>query len=236
LFELIDERCPLIHVSIPGNRRISPMTGSVVHISGRLAEATHPVLLPPRTRLEETVLDLIELAGTFDAALGIACSACQRRLTTIRKLVEAMGRRAKLRWRTELTKALSEIGTGVHSVLEYRYLHKVELAHGLPVARRQAKIDTGGRSRYLDNLYEDYSLCVELDGLQAHPNEQRWQDIRRINAITEIGLTVLRYGWIDVDRRSCQTTVQVAAVLGRLGWTGIPRPCGSACPVSRSAA
>jgi very-short-patch-repair endonuclease len=233
LFELVDEPCPLIHVSIPGNRRVSPMSGVVVHISGRLSETTHPSLLPPRTRLEETVLDLVEQAGTFDAALGIMCSACQRRLTTVRRLVEAMGRRAKLRWRSELTKALSEIGTGVHSVLEYRYLHKVELAHGLPVARRQAKINTGGRSRYLDNLYEGYSLCVELDGLQAHPNEQRWQDIRRINAITENGQTVLRYGWIDVDRYSCPTTAQVATVLRRLGWKGTPHSCGPTCTLFR---
>jgi very-short-patch-repair endonuclease len=233
LFELADERCPLIHVSIPGDRRIRPMNGVVVHISGRIAEATHPSLLPPRTRLEETVLDLVDQAATFDEALGLACSACQRGLTTVPKIVAAMARRAKLRWRRELAKALRDIGTGVHSVLEYRYLHKVERAHGLPEAVRQARIAPGGRSRYLDNLYEDFALCVELDGMQAHPDEQRWQDLRRINAITESGKTVLRYGWIDVDRHPCETTAQVGTVLWHLGWQGIPRPCGPSCALSR---
>ncbi len=235
LFKLADERCPLIHVSIPGSRRVSPMKGVVVHVSSRLAEATHPSLLPPRTRVEETVLDLVDQAATFDVALGLACAACQRGLTTGPKIVETMARRSKLRWRNELAKALRDIGTGVHSVLEYRYVHKVERPHGLPEAVRQARIFPGGRGRYLDNLYEDYGLCVELDGLQAHPDEQRWQDLRRINSITESGKTVLRYGWIDADRHSCETAVQVAVVLRRLGWQEAPRPCGPACVLARRA-
>jgi very-short-patch-repair endonuclease len=233
LFELADERCSLIHVSVPGNRRVSPIKGVVVHISSRIGEATHPSLLPPRTRLEETLLDLVDQAATFDTALGIACSACQRGLTTVPKIGASMAKRAKLRWRPELAKALRDIGAGVHSVLEYRYLHKVERSHGLPEAVRQARITPGGRSRYLDNLYEDYGLCVELDGLQAHPDEQRWQDLRRINAITQSGKTVLRYGWIDVDRHSCKTAVQVAVVMRRLGWQGSPRACGPACVLAR---
>ncbi|HET7013535.1 MAG TPA: hypothetical protein VFI65_06475 [Streptosporangiaceae bacterium] len=170
---------------------------------------------------------------TFDAALGLACSACQRGLTMVPKIVAAMSRRAKIRWRKELARALRDIGSGVHSVLEYRYVHKVERPHGLPTAVRQARITPGGRSRYLDNLYEDYTLCVELDGLQAHPDEQRWQDLRRINSITESGKTVLRYGWIDTDRHSCETAAQVAVVLQRLGWQGTPRPCGPTCVLAK---
>ena len=127
--------------------------------------------------------------------------------------------------------ALHEVGAGVHSILEYRYRHRVERAHGLPEAVRQAKLDSDGRNRYLDNLYRDYGLCVELDGLQAHPDEQRWQDLRRINSIIADGTTVLRYGWIDVDQHACETTVQVAAVLGHLGWQRSPRPCSPACAV-----
>ena len=76
------------------------------------------------------------------------------------------------------------------------------------------------RNRYLDNLYEEYGLCVELDGNQAHPEDQRWQDLRRINAITAEGVVTLRYGWIDVTSRPCETAAQIGAVLVGLGWTG----------------
>jgi very-short-patch-repair endonuclease len=232
LFAFADDPSPLIHVSIPGNRRISAISGVLIHISSRIFEATHPSLLPQRTRLEETVLDLVDQASTFDAALRITCSVCQRGLTTVPLVIAAMGKRARLRWRTELARALRDIGSGVHSVLEYRYVHKVERPHGLPEAVRQARITAGGRSRYLDNLYQDYALCVELDGLQAHPDEQRWQDLRRINSIAESGKTVLRYGWTDVDRRSCDTALQVGSVLQHQGWRGSPLACGPTCAVA----
>ncbi|HEY3903386.1 MAG TPA: hypothetical protein VGM14_05760 [Streptosporangiaceae bacterium] len=235
LFGLMDERCPLIHITIPESRRVKPIAGLVLHRSVRLAEAIHPSLEPPRVRLEETVLDLVDRATSFDAALDMSCSACQRQLTTVARLVTTMSKRSKLRWRGVLTDTLDEIGSGVHSVLEYRYLHRVERPHGLPTALRQARIEAGGRSRYLDNLYRDYALCVELDGLQAHPDKQRWQDLKRVNAITEKGIMVLRYGWIDVDRWPCETAAQISAVLRHLGWRGRGRPCGPNCGAIRRA-
>jgi hypothetical protein len=232
LFGFADRSSRLIHVAIPKERRISPMAGLVIHRSSRLTEMVHPTLMPPRTRLDETVLDLVGEATRFETALALVCCVCQRGLTTVPMVTSAMGKRAKLRWRTELAAALEDIGTGVHSVLEYRYLHRVERPHGLPTAVRQAKVDADGRNRYLDNLYQDYALCVELDGLQAHPDEQRWQDLRRINSITESGKAVLRYGWIDVDRHSCETALQVGSVLQRRGWRGTPLACGPICAVA----
>jgi very-short-patch-repair endonuclease len=234
LFRLTDQPSALIHVTIPEIRRVGKIVGVVIHRSGRIADAVHPSLQPQRTRIEETVLDLVDAAGSFDAAFGMACAACQRRLTTSAHISEAMTRRGKLRWRDELTRALDQIGSGAHSLLEYRYLHRVERPHGLPAADRQARQSHNGRNRYLDNLYRDFGLCVELDGQQAHPDDQRWSDLRRINDITEHGLTILRYGWTDVDRRSCHVAAQVAAVLRNLGWLGQARPCGRACAVRLS--
>ncbi len=232
LFGFADQPSRVIHIAIPEERRIRPMTGVVIHRSSRMVEATHPALLPPRTRLEETVLDLVGAADDFETALGISCRACQRGLTTAPLLIVAMGKRAKLRWRNELARALSDIGTGVHSVLEYRYVHRVERPHGLPTAVRQAKVDAHGRNRYLDNLYDDYALCVELDGLQAHPDERRWHDRRRANAIVELGNSMLRYGWIDVDQHACETALQVGTVLQNQGWPKAPLPCGPSCAAS----
>ena len=61
------------------------------------------------------------------------------------------------------------------------YVRDVERAHGLPLARRQARRRHGSGNRYLDNLYEEYGLCVELDGAAAHPAEGRWRDTHRDN-------------------------------------------------------
>lgn len=182
------------------------------------------------------MLDLVELATTFDAAFGVACAACQRRLTTPARILDAMSKRVKLRWRADLAAALNDIAAGVHSLLEYRYLQRVERRHGLPEAARQVRVGSDGRNRYLDNLYREYRLCVELDGQQAHPDDKRWLDQRRANEITVQGMTILRYGWIEVDRRPCETAAQVAEMLGSLGWLGSAKACGIECPVGRSAA
>lgn len=81
LFQISAQPSSLIHVAIPHGRQMSPAAGIVIHRSSRLADAVHPALLPPRTRLEETVLDLAGQATVFEAAFGPVCTAIQRHLT-----------------------------------------------------------------------------------------------------------------------------------------------------------
>ncbi len=228
---LIDKNGHRVHVSIPQERTVLPARGLVPHRSSRLQEAAHPTDLPPRTRIEETVLDLAGREPSFEAAFAIACAACQRRLTTPARLHRAMAARAKLRRRAELTAALADVGAGVHSLLEYRYVRFVERLHGLPAAVRQAHVVIDGCSRYLDNLYGEFGVCVELDGRKAHPDDRRWLDVRRDNATAAGGLITLRYTWADIEARPCETAVQVSQALRTRGWTGRPRRCGPRCAV-----
>ena len=187
--------------------------------------------MPPRTRIEETVLDLAQAARTFDVAFGWLCQACGSRLTTPDRLLAAMYLRAKLRWRDSLREALGDIDDGAHSMLEFRYVRDVERPHGLPRARRQARVTRGRGRIYLDNLVEQYQLCVELDGQAAHPIAERWRDIQRDNAPAADGILTLRYGWADVTRWPCRTAEQIATALRLRGWTGVPTPCGPNCPL-----
>ncbi len=78
-------------------------------------------------------------------------------------------------------------------------------------------------------MYEEHGLCVELDGIAAHPAEGRWRDIHRDNANLLQGTQTLRYGWPDVTERRCGTAAEIGAVLRRRGWTGTLRPCGPSC-------
>jgi very-short-patch-repair endonuclease len=221
----------VIHVTVPIGRRINPVPGLRVHRSLRLNEARHPSRTPPRTRIEETVLDLTQVARTFDVAFSWLCQACGSRLTTPGRLLVAMNLRPKVRWRDRLREALGDIGDGAHSALEVRYVRDVERPHGLPRARRQAQVIRGRSRIYLDNLVDQYRICVELDGQAAHPVAERWRDIQRDNASAAEGILTLRYGWADVTRWPCRTAEQVAAALRLRGWTGVPTPCGPGCPL-----
>lgn len=222
----------LIHVTVPVDQHMIRVPGITVHRSGRLDVARHPLRTPPRTRVEETALDLAQLAVTFDEAFGWISRPCSRRLTTPQLLLAGMNSRSRMRWRTELTFALADVADGVHSPLEYRYVHKVERPHGLPTAKRQVLIIRDSRRQYLDNLYQEFGLGVELDGHAFHPAEERWRDIGRDNALAADGILILRYGWTDVSDRSCQVAIQVGDTAARRGWSGVLRRCGPTCPVT----
>ena len=231
---LAREPSAVIHVTVPAVKRVNPVPGLRVHRSLRLDEARHPARMPPRTRIEETVLDLTQTATTFDVAFGWLCQACGSRLTTPDRLLAAMSLRPKVRWRDSLREALFEIGDGAHSLLEIRYVRDVERPHGLPRARRQARVSRSRGRVYLDNLLETYHVCIELDGQAAHPVAERWRDIQRDNASAADGILTLRYGWADVTRWPCRTADQIATVLHLRGWTGTPTPCGPGCPLGRA--
>src|SRR5262249_15315276 len=154
---------------------------------------------PPRTRVEETVLDLVDLAQNFDGAFHWLSTACGRRLVTPAQLSAAAGCRAKLRWRDDVLVAIEEISEGILSNLERGYVRRVERPHRLHKPGRQCRRRRGARSAYLDNLYEDFGLAVELDGLAAHPAESRWRDMRRDSFFASTGIITLRYSWADIS-------------------------------------
>jgi very-short-patch-repair endonuclease len=232
----VDKPSALIHVSVPAERRPGQhrkIRGVIVHRSRCLAPEWQPPWQLPRTTIEDTVLDLVTAARTFDDAYGWIARAVGRRLTSPPSLSKALAARSRMRWRAWITAALEDAADGVHSPLERNYVNGVERSHGLPKARRQAKRRHGNGTRYLDNLYEEYGLCVELDGVPAHPAEGRWRDTHRDNANLAQGIVTLRYGWPDATANRCRTAAEIATVLRRLGWQDTPRLCGPACPAAR---
>ena len=229
LYRLTDRTSPVIHVTVPTGRRVRGAADLRIHRSNRVGAACHPALLPPRTRVEETAIDLTQESPTFDEAFHWLCQACGGRLTTAGHLRMALSQRKKVRYRGEIIAALTAIAEGVHSNLEYHYVRDIERAHHLPTACRQAKLILGARHCYLDNLYRDFGVGVELDGHAAHRVQDRWRDVHRDNALTSLGIITLRYNWADITERACQVTAEIAAILRNRGWQGIPRPCGPGC-------
>ena len=226
-----------IHVTIPADQRVcissrerdGGLAQVIIHRSARLAAAMHPARTPPRTRMEETVLDLAEAARSFDTAFFWLSAACSNRLVTPDQIRAAAGYRKKLRWRADIASALEEISDGIMSNLERQYLRNVERPHGLPQPKRQARLRQSARSAYLDNLYADFGVAVELDGRAAHPVEARWQDIHRDNYFASAGIITLRYSSADVTERPCLVAAEIAILLRQRGWTGTLRSCGASC-------
>jgi very-short-patch-repair endonuclease len=224
---LIDEPSPVIIITVPASRHPAQVkvAGVIVHRSDAILRTRHPAMRPPCTRVEDTVLDLIQVASTFDDAYAWICRAVGRRRTTAERIRTAMNSRKKMRWRRELTAALADAEDGALSLLEYRYVRRLERPHGLPSAHRQARIRQHTGNKYLDNLYEEYGVCVELDGTAAHSEDEQWRDKRRDNVNLADGIVTLRFGFPELGDHRCESAAYVAAVLRSHGWTAAPRPC-----------
>jgi hypothetical protein len=225
-----------IHISVPAERnpaRLRPIRGVVIHRARGLTPGWQPPWELPRTTVEDTVLDLITAASTFDEAYGWISAAVGEDCSTVAALRQALAGRSRIRWRAWLTEALGDSADGVNSPLERRYARDVERAHGLPKATRQARRRVGSGAIYLDNLYEGYQLCVELDGAAAHPAKGRWRDAARDNAnIAADNTRTIRFGWVAVTELRCQSAQLVANSLRNSGWQGVPRPCAGGCSVT----
>lgn len=177
---------------------------------------------PPKTTVEDTILDLANDAG-IDLAEMITCAgnATQLRRTTPQRLGRALDRRPRIRRRRLLTELFYEVAAGARSPLERRYLNDVERAHGLPIGIRQSSQE----GTEPDVWYRDFQLLVELDGRRGHEGMGRFRDLSRDNRSTTRGLATLRYGFADVAGHPCLVASQVAENLSLRGWTGRLEPC-----------
>lgn len=223
---------PEIHVSIPAGRKVTALAGMRVHRSKQALASAAVDSDPPCTSVEDTVLDLAEVTDRWDDVCGWVTRAITREKTEAVKLRAAMGKRGRLRWRTELNEMISAAISGDHSVLEQRYGRDVERAHGLPEPKRQVpfrKADGSGGRR--DRVYSEYGVVVELDGQQFHPAEGVQDENERDNAVVEAGNASLRFGWKAVTQTPCRTAIQVARVLRNNGWDGQIQACSVHCPV-----
>jgi len=251
LHGLLDQNPHTIEVLIPADRRvtrpgqiglgtriasgtrIAPDTQITVATCADIARRTATSPWPARTTVEDTVLDMAE-HGDADNAIAWLTKACQRHRTTTARLAQALDQRSRHRWRDLLVDALGDVAGGVESVLEYRYVRRVERPHGLPRARRQRIAVIGGRRRRTDNDYEPFGVVVELDGRAGHEGEGAFRDRTRDNDTTISGRVTLRFGWADVDAQACEVAEDVAVVLWARGWRGKLKRCGVGCRLTRS--
>ena len=226
---LTDKLSAKIHIAVPPNRHpahYKPIAGVVIHRSAQSLPARLPEWELPRTRIEDTVLDLVVTALTFDEAYSWVSRALSQHLVSVAMLRDAMGRRSRLRWRVWLSEALADADEGAYFPLERRYTRDVERAHGLPKAEHQARRIIAGKAHYKDNWYSDYRVCVELDGPSYHQNDQVRLDKRRDNLNLAVDAAqTYRFGPVDVTERACESAAMVAATLRRRGWQGQPHPC-----------
>lgn len=186
---------------------------------------------PAATRVEDTVLDLIAQGDAADVITWLT-RAVQRRRTTPARLLRRLDERSRVRHRRLILEMLGDVAAGSTTHLELALVRDVLRAHGLPVGRRQLR--THGTAATTDVGYPEFGLIIEVDGRVGHVGEGTFRDRRRDNVHTLAGWTTLRFGWSDVTGNPCAVAADIAELLIRRGWTGIPVPCPRCRGVARS--
>lgn len=238
LQDLTDGPGPEIHITVPASRRPAqnrPIPGVVIHRSRHVRPQELPEWELPRTRVEDTVLDLADAAASFEDAYDWISRAVSRRHTTAGRLREAARGRKRMRWRKWVDDALADLAEGSCQHIESHYRRDVELAHGLPKGARQSSRDGDGDKPLKDVSYSGHGLRVELDGGIRDVDEPAGEGQRRDAVSRAAGdVRTLGFGHVDVTERACATAALVAAALRGGGWDGSPHACRRPdCAVAR---
>lgn len=220
----------LVHVAVEWPRTGTVLPGVRLHRLRHLSGRVQWNLGPPRLRVDEAALDVAGRAPTFSEAVAVLTGVCQRRRTTPERLLRALDGRQRMPRGSELRRVVVDVASGVHSVLERSYVHRVERRHGLPRGSRQMRERQAGGVIYRDVGYDALRLVVELDGYGWHSAPfDRAKDMTRDLVAAADGLLTVRLGWRHAHEDACVTAGRLARVMQERGWRGSPRPCGSGC-------
>ncbi len=220
-----------IEIAVPQRRHVDPQPGYAISRRSDFAGRVQWNASPPRIRIEHAGLDVAAAAESEFELIAVLADLCQTRRTTAPRLLGALAERGKVRHRAWLSGILGDVAAGSCSVLEQGYLDRVERAHGLPVGRRQTPVAVGGRGCRRDVEYD--AIVVELDGRLFHDSAgARDVDLDRDLVTAVEGKDAVRLGWGQVFDRPCWTARQVALLLHRRGWLGVPLPCHPGCDVA----
>ena len=128
------------------------------------------------TTVADTVLDLVAEMRSPHDVVALLTDACRSKAVSAEEILTAMGRRKRQRHRQLVKDVPADVTGGVESLLEHKYLVRVERPHGLPKGQRQVKAVAHGRPIRKDVEYDEFATVVELDGRFGHEGPGRHRD------------------------------------------------------------
>jgi very-short-patch-repair endonuclease len=186
-----------IHLLLPSYRSVQrkpPGLPAVVHYSIALGPGDiHPTRQPPRTRTARSLVDAAAWMATDRGAQAVLAAGVQQRLVRVEDLTAVVAWNQRLPRRAMIKNTLDDIAGGAQALSELDFTRLLR-QHRLPEPDRQApRLDSSGRRRWLDAVWEAARLIVEVDGIHHMGVAQYWADADRGNDFTLKGYRMLRF-------------------------------------------
>jgi very-short-patch-repair endonuclease len=186
-----------IHLLVPARRSVRkepPGLPVTVHYSTMLVSSdVHPAREPRRTRVARSLVDAAAWAERDRRAQAVLAAGVQQRLARPGDLLAVVAANQRLPRRAMIKATLDDIAGGAQALSELD-LTRLVRRYRLPAPDRQApRRDPAGRRRWLDAVWEEARLIVEVDGIHHVDAAEYWADMDRDNDFTLSGYRILRF-------------------------------------------
>ena len=187
---------PTIHMTVPADEPSTRVPGLTLHRRQGFT-AVAPAVVVRRglrvVRLEQAVVESWPLLPEVDRRVP-AIVAVRERRTTGSRLLDVLAANRLAAGAAEQRRLFALAAQGVHSPLELWGHEHVFTNRRLPPSRCQVPVDLPTGRIYLDRLYDEELVNVELDGAAYHGERgQRERDLRRDAALAALGYLTVRF-------------------------------------------
>ena len=223
-----DDKKPVAELPIyvlrpPGAKKRSAPLGLTVitHHSLLTDKDVHPLRQPRRTKIARSLVNAASWMKTDRGAMAVLAAGVQQRKVRVADLREVLDRLGKVRRRALMLDILGDIEGGAQALSELDFTRKVIRQFNLPEPTRQAsKRDSRGRRRWIDVVFEEWQVMVEIDGAQHDQPLEQWDDMDRDNDMEIEGYRMLRFpAWLVRDDPE-RVARKILEALRRGGYTG----------------
>ncbi|WP_210503010.1 PDDEXK family nuclease [Nocardioides xinjiangensis] len=175
---------------------------------------------PARTRTEVAAVRAALWARSDRQAALLLTMAVQQGVASAELVARALLRVKRDRRLALVTDVVTDLLGGVRSLAELDFARACR-DRGLPEPSRQA-VRRGPDGRYyLDVLWEEWGVVVEVDGIQHVLADHVVADALRHNDVTLVNLTVLRLPVLGLRVAADEFFAQIERALVDAGWSGL---------------
>jgi very-short-patch-repair endonuclease len=209
----------LIRVSVPRGARIRRVRGVDIRQTRRwAAEDLSPGTGVPRSRNPVAAVRAALWAKSDKQAALVLTMAVQQGMATPEQLGLEMLRVRRDRRRSFINTVIVDLLGGVRSLGELDVARELR-RRGLPEPTRQVLRKGRNGSYYLDIIWDDWGVVVEVDGIHHSWAQNVVGDALRQNDVTLENATVLRMPLLGLRVAPDEFFAQIGQALADAGWS-----------------